>query len=159
MTAMPFSGAAATSDREIVITRLLDAPRELVFKAWTDPVHIGQWWGPRGFTTTTHAMDVRPGGIWRFIMHGPDGVDYPNTIVYTEIVEPERLVYVHGSEENHPDSFDVIVTFDDHDGRTMLTMRLTFPTAAERDHVVAEYGAIEGGNQTVDRLAEYLAAM
>jgi uncharacterized protein YndB with AHSA1/START domain len=91
MTARTSSLAEATTDREIVTTRVFDAPREMVFDAWTDPKHIGQWWGPIGFTTTTHEMDVRPGGVWRFTMHGPDGRDYKNRIVYTEIVRPERL--------------------------------------------------------------------
>lgn len=78
-----------TADREIVISRLIHAPRELVFKVWTDPKHVAHWWGPNGFTNTIHEMDVRPGGVWRFIMHGPDGVDYPNKIVYKEVVKPQ----------------------------------------------------------------------
>lgn len=68
--------------------RTIDAPRDLVFDAWTDPAHVGQWWGPDGFTTTTHEIDIRPGGVWRFTMHGPDGVDYPNEIAFEEIVPP-----------------------------------------------------------------------
>jgi uncharacterized protein YndB with AHSA1/START domain len=89
---------SAPADREMVITRVINAPRALVFKAWTKPAHIGNWWGPRGFTTTTHSMDVRPGGEWRFVMHGPDGTDYQNRIVDLEVVEPERLVYDHFGE-------------------------------------------------------------
>src|SRR5215217_7891459 len=92
------SAGASAADREIVITRVFDAPREMVFSAFTDPEHIGAWWGPKGFTITTHAMDVRPGGEWRFIMHGPDGVDYPNKISYLEIARPERLVYDDGDD-------------------------------------------------------------
>src|SRR2546430_11151240 len=84
--------ATVTSDREILLTRVFDAPRELVFKVWTDPEHVGRWWGPRGFTNTIHEMDVRPGGVWRFTMHGPDGVDYLNRIVFIEVARPERLV-------------------------------------------------------------------
>jgi uncharacterized protein YndB with AHSA1/START domain len=82
------SASSTTADREIVVTRVFDAPRELVFDAFTDPAHISNWWGPDGFTTTTHEMDVRPGGTWRFVMHGPDGVDYDNIIVYREITSP-----------------------------------------------------------------------
>lgn len=82
MTTRASNPAGDTADREIVITRVFDAPREQVFDAWTDSEHVSQWWGPNGFTTTTHEMDVRPGGVWRFIMHGPDGVDYKNRIVY-----------------------------------------------------------------------------
>jgi uncharacterized protein YndB with AHSA1/START domain len=82
-----------TSDREIVFTRTFDAPCELVFEAWTDPKHLMQWWGPNGFTNTIHEINVKPGGIWRFIMHGPDGVNYSNKIIYDEVVAPERLVF------------------------------------------------------------------
>src|ERR1700736_566480 len=86
----------STSDREIVITRSFDAPRELAWEAMTNPKHVVNWWGPRGFTTTIQEMDVRPGGIWQHVMHGPDGTDYPNRSVFKEVVKPERLVFVHG---------------------------------------------------------------
>jgi len=146
-----------TADREIIITRIINAQRELVFRAWTDPEHIGEWWGQTGFTTTIHSMDVRPGGEWRFIMHGPNGMDFPNLVVYIEIVKPEKLVYMHG-DETEPDQFHVTVTFEKVENKkTRLTMYSLFKTAAARDLVVREYGAIEGGNQTVDRLEEYLA--
>jgi len=151
------SAEGSTADREIVTTRLLDAPRERVFEAWTDPRQVGHWWGPTGFTTTIQEMDVRPGGVWRFIMHGPDGVDWPNRVLYHEVVRPERLVYDHGDGEGSDHEFHVTVTFADEGGRTRLTMRSLFPTAAARDYVVREVGAIEGANQTLDRLTEYLA--
>lgn len=148
-----------TADREIVITRLIDAPRELVFDAWTDPQHIGEWFGPDGFTITTHEMDVRPGGVWRFVMHGPDGVDYPNRIAYTEIARPELIAYDHDDDDDPPAvSFKARVTFAERDGKTELTMYSLFPTAAERARVVEEHGAIEGGNQTLARLDAYLSA-
>ena len=150
------TATTAPADREIVITRLLNAPRELVFKAWTDREQIRQWWGPRGFTTTTHEMDVRPGGVWRFVMHGPDGTDYDNKIVYVAIVEPERLVYDHGGDDGAV-QFRATITFVDQGGETVLTMHSLFPSAEERDRVVKEYHAVEGGNQTIDRLEEYLA--
>ncbi|MBI3527485.1 MAG: SRPBCC domain-containing protein [Betaproteobacteria bacterium] len=160
MVAKRSSAAEATSDREIVLTRAFEASRELVWKAWTDPKHINEWWGPRGFTTTTHEIDVRPGGVWRFMMHGPDGVDYPNRIVYLEIVKPERLVYNHSGDGEAEDvQFQVTVTFAEEGGKTRLTLRMLFATAAERDKTVEQYGAIEGGNQTLDRLGEYLAQM
>lgn len=148
--------ATNTADREIVITRVFDAPRELVFDAWIDPKHVASWWGPTGFTTTIHHMDVRPGGEWRFIMHGPDGVDYPNKISYLEIARPERLVYDHG-DEGDPAYFRVTVTFEKLGNKTSLTMRSLFRSAAERDEVVTKYHAIEGGNQTLDRFGEHLA--
>jgi uncharacterized protein YndB with AHSA1/START domain len=147
-----------TSDREIVATRVLDAPRELVFEAWTDPKHVSHWWGPRGFTTTTTEMDVRPGGVWRFVMHGPGGVDYPNKIVFLEVVRPERLVYKHAGEGEAEDvKFHTTATFADQGGKTRLTLRMVFETAAERDNVAERYGAVEGGQQTLERLGEYLA--
>ncbi len=150
------STATNTADREIVITRVFDAPRELVFDAWIDPQHVASWWGPKGFTTTIHHMDVRPGGEWRFIMHGPDGIDYPNKIVYLEIARPERLVYDHG-DEGDPAHFRATVTFEKQGDKTRLTMRSLFRSAAARDEVVTKYHAIEGGNQTLDRFGEHLA--
>jgi uncharacterized protein YndB with AHSA1/START domain len=149
--------STATADREVVITRLFDAPRDTVFSVWTDPAQVGIWWGPTGFTTTTHEMDVRPGGFWRYTMHGPDGRDWPNWIAYSEVARPERLVYAHGGSREEAE-FHVTVTFDEEDGKTRLTMRSLFPTAEARDFVVREHKAVEGGNQTLDRLAEYLRA-
>lgn len=139
--------------RSIVGTRVFDAPRELVFDAWTDLEHIGNWWGPNGFTTTTYEMDVRPGGTWRFVMHGPDGTDYDNEIVYLEVVRPERIVYTHGPAP----IFDVTVTFEQEGRRTRLTMRSVFPSAEVRDQVVEDFGAIDGMNQTLDRFVAELA--
>jgi uncharacterized protein YndB with AHSA1/START domain len=146
----------AMARREIVISRVYDAPRELVFEAFTDLKHIDNWWGPRGFTTTTSQMDVRPGGTWLFMMRGPDGTDYPNLITYHEVSPPERLVYDHGDDRD-PRLFHVTVTFVEQGGKTRLTMRSLFNSAAARDEVVTKYGAIEGGNQTLDRLEEQLA--
>jgi uncharacterized protein YndB with AHSA1/START domain len=149
--------ADTTADREIVISRLIDAPRALVFKAFTHPDHVVQWWGPDGFSTTTREADVRPGGVWRYTMHGPDGTDYPDRIDFREIVEPERLLYDLSSESpDDPSRFQSTVTFEDQGGKTLLTMRLAFETAALRDQVVREHGAIEGGNQTLARLAGHL---
>ena len=147
----------AETDREIVITRLLDAPRELAFQAWTEPQHVAQWWGPNGFTNTIHEMDVRPGGVWRFIMHGPNGVDYPNKAVFIEVKEPERLIFTHGSGAEDDPDFEVTATFVDEGGKTRLTLRQLYTTAAQRDNVASEYHAVEMGNQTFDRFARYLA--
>ena len=149
-----------TADRELVFTRLLNAPRELVFRAWTDPKHLIHWWGPKGFTNTFQEIDVRPGGVWLFIMHGPDGVDYPNRIVYNEIVKPERISYSHDSgNDDDPGQFKTVVTFEKEGNKTRLTMRAIFVSAAERDQVVKEFGAVDGANQTLDRLEEQLAKM
>jgi uncharacterized protein YndB with AHSA1/START domain len=148
------------SARTIVTTRVFDAPRELVFAAWTEPEHLVRWWGPNGFTTTTRSIDVRPGGVWRFVMHGPDGRDYENRITYQEIVRPERLVYSHGGTVDvEPVAFETTVTFEDIGGKTRLTMRAVFPTAAERDRVAKEYGAVEGAQQHLERLAAHLTTM
>lgn len=144
------------SDREIVLTRLIHAPRELVFKVWTEAEHIQQWWGPNGFTNTIHEMSVKPGGIWRFMMHGPNEMNFPNKIVYLEVIKPEKLVYEHGDDNGK--HFDVTVIFEARGNHTLLTMRSLFPTEADRDRVIKEVGAIEGGQQTVDRLQSYLAA-
>jgi uncharacterized protein YndB with AHSA1/START domain len=147
-----------TADREIVISRLINAPRELVFKVWTDPNHIVHWWGPNGFKNTIHDMNVKTGGEWNFIMHGPDGVDYPNKIVYKEVTIPERLVYDHSGDDGEA-SFSVTVTFDEQDGKTYLTMRSLFKTKEERDLVIKDHGAMEGGKQTLNHLEEYLKNM
>lgn len=147
-----------TTDREITITRMFDAPRELVFDAFTDVKHIGNWWGPNGFTTTIQEMNVKVGGKWVYVMHGPDGKDYPNWVKYHEVIRPEKLVYDHGG---HADSnevfFKVTITFTANERKTMVAMRSIFPTKAARDLVVEKYGAIEGGNQTLARLAAHLA--
>ena len=146
-----------TSDREIVISRLFDAPRERVFEAWTIRGQIEKWWGPNGFTTTTEEMDVRPGGRWVFAMHGPDGADYRNWIVYREIVRPERLVYDHG-DGGDAGAFKVAVTFEDQDGKTLVTMTSRFSSAADRESAIQEFGFIEGGRQMLARLAELVAS-
>ena len=109
MTMKDKSSDAGLEARQIVATRILNAPRELVFRVWTEPDHVAKWWGPKGFTNTIHEMDVRPGGVWRLIMHSPDGVDYRNKIIYTEVRKPELLAYTHVSAPK----FDVTVTFVD----------------------------------------------
>jgi len=153
-----------TSDeRAIALTRVYDAPRELVWRAWTDPEHVAQWWGPTGFTTTTKQFDVRPGGQWRFVMHGPDGTDYPNLITYLEVKEPELIRYKHGGEADcEPVNFEVAVRLEKAgaDGeKTRLSIRMSFPSAAARDFVIREYGALEGAKQTFGRLGEYVVRM
>lgn len=148
------------SNRSLVISRIINAPRALVFKVWTDPRHIAQWWGPNGFTNTIKHMNVKVGGEWKFIMHGPDGTDYPNKIVYSEIVYPERLVYMHSDDiEIDPQFFQVTVTFEELDGKTKLTMSTTFSSAEELEKVINEFGALEGGNQTLNKLEEHMKTL
>jgi uncharacterized protein YndB with AHSA1/START domain len=145
--------------RSIIGTRVFDAPRELVFAAFTDPKHLAQWWGPDGFTTTTRSFDFHPGGAWRFVMHGPDGRDYQNRVTYDEIVPPEKLVYRHGGGDDvEPVQFTQTLTFEDlGNGRARLTWHGRFLTPEERARVIREYGADKGLAQTMARLAVFLA--
>lgn len=147
--------ATRFKDREMNFTRFFNAPRTLVFELWTKAEHITKWWGPNGFTTTTHEMNVKPGGVWRFIMHGPDGVDYPNRIEYKEVIKPERLVFDHGSDDD-PKQFEVTVLFNERGNKTELNMRMVFRSRDERNMVIEKFGAIEGNKQTMNRLAVYL---
>jgi uncharacterized protein YndB with AHSA1/START domain len=145
--------------RELVLSRLLNAPPALVFDTWSDPVHVSQWWRPKGFTTTTHEMAFKVGGRWRFTMHGPDGTDYANLVVYTEIVRPERICYDHGDDDRESKpapSFKVRVTFEERGGKTFLTLRMLVESARQLEEM-KKFGAVEGGTQTLDRLEQYLA--
>ncbi len=146
---------ASTADREIFAERVFDAPRDVVWKLWSDPKHIAKWWGPKGFTTTNQEIDVKSGGIWRHVMHGPDGKNYPNKIVYLEVVKPERIVYDH---ESYP-PFRVTVTFEEDGVKTKFTMRMLFETAELRDKTDKQFGAVEGLKQTVGRLEELVTKM
>jgi uncharacterized protein YndB with AHSA1/START domain len=149
---------STATDREIEITRVVSFPRELVWKAWTTPDHLLQWWGPKGFKNTFEEIDVRPGGVWRFVMHGPDGVDYPNLIVFDEIVRPERITFMHGSGDPDERMFRTVATFEAlASNETRITMRLTFDTVEAAD-AVRGY-AVPGGNSTLDSLEEHLASI
>ena len=121
-----------TADREIVITRLLSAPKTLVWDAWTQPEHLVHWYGPDGFSLTSKEMEVKSGGTWEFILHGPDGRDYPNKILFLEVEKPNRLVYKHsGDEDTEPVNFHVTVTFEQEGDKTKLTMYSVFESVAE----------------------------
>jgi len=145
--------------RSLVTTRIFDVPRELVFEAWTHPNHLLHWWGPLGFSITTKSFDFRSGGVWRFVMHGPDGREYQNCIVFDEIAPPERLRFHHEpADEVDRVSHSTLVTFEDEGGCTKLTMHLLFASADERARVIREYGAEEGLAQTVERLWDYVSA-
>ncbi len=137
---------------EIKITRVYDAPVEAVWDAWTDPVQTAKWWGPRGFTLTTHSKDLRVGGHWHYTMHGPDGTDYPNRTVYYEVELYKRLVYDHGATDKTPPLFRVTVTFKEIGEQTEMEMIMALPTpeaAAQTKKFVKD----AGGNGTWDRLA------
>lgn len=153
------SAHAATADREVVVSRVIDAPRELVFEAFTAVRHLSQWWGPDGFTTTTRFFEFRVGGEWDFTMHGPDGTDYPEWISWTEITPPERIEMLHGEYRGDPNAFQSVLTFGADGAATRIEMRTLFPTKDLRDEAVHKYHAIEGGRQTLDSLAGYVTAM
>jgi uncharacterized protein YndB with AHSA1/START domain len=144
-------------DREIVLTRVIDAPIEAVYAAWTTP-DIGRWFGPDGFTCTTHEMEVTVGGRWRFDFVGPDGTLYTNRVVYREIVPGQRLVFDHGSDiDDDPDRFVVTVTFDQQqNGKTVLALRQLHASPGHRAAAIG-FGAVEYGYQTLGKLAAHLA--
>jgi uncharacterized protein YndB with AHSA1/START domain len=148
-----------TSDHEIVVSRIIEGPRRLVFEAFTDARHLGQWWGPNGFTTTTRAFEFRPGGVWDFIMHSPDGAHLPNWIEWREIVPPERIVYLHGESNHDPRAFASTVTLVERGPATEVTMRAVFTTKEQCDEVIEQYGALEGGTQHLGRLAGYVLTL
>jgi len=145
-----------TEDREIVIARVFNAPRDFVFKAFTDRDDVDQWYGPDGFTTTTIDMDVRPGGEWNYLMRHEKYGEFRNRIRYRQVVRPERLQYTHDSGvDGDPSAFEVTVLFEMQGKKTKVTMRSVFRTVAEMEKVKG-YGAIEGGIQTLERLANWL---
>lgn len=139
----------------LIHTRLLDAPRDLVWEVWTSPEHIKEWWGPNGFSLSTKSMTVAPGEIWDFIMHGM-GRDWDNTIEYLEVKRPSLLSYKHSGAENEDYNFSVSVLFEEYEGKTLLTMKSTFKSAAIIDELNRKVNAIEGGKQTLNRLTNYL---
>jgi uncharacterized protein YndB with AHSA1/START domain len=149
------SAAAKRAEPELVITRVFDAPRRLVFNAWTDPDQIAHWWGPQGFITLACEMDVRPGGAWWRRMRSPDGTEHRKRGVYREIVEPERLVFTYASEDEAGNSGHeslVTVTFADLGGKTRLTLHhAAFDTTDARD------AHQHGWTSCLERFADYLA--
>lgn len=145
-----------SNSSDIRITRVYDAPVRAVWDAWTIPEQVEQWWGPRGFTLTTHSKDLRAGGGWRYTMHGPDGVDYPNVATY-HVVEPHaKLVYDHGATDDRPALFRVTVTFSETNGKTTMEMIMSLATP-EAAVATAAFVKRVGGTSTWDRLAEHLA--
>ncbi|MGY8666302.1 SRPBCC family protein [Bradyrhizobium sp. UFLA05-109] len=146
-------------DREIVLSRVIDAPRELVFEAWSDPKHLPQWFGPAGFRIESKEIDVRVGGVWRFDMIGPDGMVYPNRMRFLRIDKPRLIELNHGVDKDEDSGmFRMTVTFDAHGDKTVLTLRQLHPTAAQRETVIG-FGAVELGYQTLDKLAAHVTAL
>ncbi len=147
MAARKNNHAEKTTDREIVSTRVFDSPRELVWKAWTDPNHLKEWWGPNGFTNTFHEFDLRPGGAWKFTMHAPNGKDFHNESIFSEILKPERIVFQHLKPMHQ---FQAIAALDNQAGKTKVTFKMLFETA-EECVVVRKYVAA-ANEENFDRL-------
>lgn len=148
---------AARDGRKLTLSRVVRAPVALVWRAFTEQQHVAHWWGPFGFRNSIDAMDVKPGGSWRFTMHGPDGTDYPNVILFRSVERERRLAFTHGSGRDDDPSFDVEITFEAQGPHTKVTLEQTH-ASAERAEMIARY-AIDGGKQTFTRLSGYLAAM
>jgi len=143
-----------TKDRELLITRTLNAPVELVWEAFTNPEHVANWWGPNGFTNTIYTMDLRPGGLWELVMHGPDGTDYKNKSIYKEIVVNKRIVFNHFN----PD-FTTTIEFEEQGEQTHLRWHMLFESAEEFIQVVKTFKADEGLKQNIEKLIVYLQGM
>ena len=141
-----------TSDRELIITRTLKAPIDLVWEVWTNPEHIANWWGPNGFTNTITTMDVTPGGKWNLVMHGPDGKDYKNESVFKEVILHEKIVYEHVS---YP-KFIATINFHEQGDETAITWHMLFETREQFVNVVKTFKADEGLKQNIEKIEVYL---
>jgi uncharacterized protein YndB with AHSA1/START domain len=157
--------ATISDDRRLELERIFDAPRELVWLAFSDPYHLSQWWGPKGFTNPVCELDLRHGGKWHHVMRGPDGRDYPTDSVFIEVTPPERIVYRNAAADpkifgdNPPPSFIRVITLIDiGNGRTRLTLDAYFDTAANKDAVIRR-GFREGTMESFDKLAAHLLSL
>lgn len=153
MTEPTFGHAWSSSDRELFTSRLMeDTRRERAFAAFSDPSQLARWWGPNGFTNTFQEFDLRPGGSWRFIMHGPDGAQYPNHSEFVQVAPPERVVFNHVSVPQ----FEMTITFDEQEGGTVIGWLQRFESA-EACQRVAKF-AVAANEQNLDRLAAHVAS-
>ncbi|MDE3205259.1 MAG: SRPBCC domain-containing protein [Acidobacteriota bacterium] len=161
MSSTPQGGTAPSTvaDREIVVSRVIAAPAEVVFEAFTEVRHLSQWWGPEGFTTTTETFEFRVGGEWVFVMHGPDGTDYQDWITWTEIAPAQRIVLLHGETRGDPNAFESVLTFTPEGTATRVELRTVFPTAEQRNEAAEKFHAVEGAEQTLGHLGAYVAGM
>jgi len=144
-----------TKDRELIISRKLNAPVDLVWEVWTKPEHIANWWGPNGFTNTITKMDMRPGGEWDLVMHGPDGTDYKNKSVFKEIIPFKKIVYEHISAPK----FITTIDFEEQGGQTFINWHMLFESAEQFMQVVKTFKADEGLKQNIEKLIVYLKGM
>ena len=143
-------------ERELILQREVPFPRDLVWKAMTDPEHVNKWWGPDGFTNEAVSLDFRVGGAWTFDMVGPDGTHYPNHSIFKEITPQARLVFDHGDGARI--WFEATITLQDTGKGTLITVRQLYPSRESRDEVINKYGAIEGGKQHLAKLEAYVKA-
>jgi len=152
------NATSQTRKPDLVLTRVFDAPRELVFQAWTDPKHLAQWFGPHGFTNPFCKVDLRPGGEWRHVMRGPDGTDYPMISIYEEVVAPERLVFLTYVPDKEKPLFEILntATFTAQGGKTKLVFEARIlKSTPEAAPMLA--GMEQGWSQSLERLSSYLA--
>ena len=147
-------------DRETVLSRVIDARRDIVFSAWTDPEHLPNWFGPAGFKIETKEIDIRVGGLWRFDMVAPDGRRYTNRMQFRRIEPPALIEIDHGADDaDDPGQYRMTVTFDEQsDGKTVITLRQLHPTKARRDATIG-FGAVEYGYQTLEKLARHVGSL
>jgi uncharacterized protein YndB with AHSA1/START domain len=149
---MTVTGAKNEPRKSLSISRLVNAPRKLVWKVWTEPEHVRNWWGPDGFSNSITKMDVRTGGMWEFIMHGPDGTDYKIKHVYKEVIQPEKLVLEHVTGP----VFIMTVTFEDRGDHTMVNIHSEFESEEQLKEVIRVFKAEEGMKQNMERMEKYL---
>lgn len=144
-------------DREIVLSRVIEARRDIVFSAWTDPKHLPNWFGPAGFRIETVEIDISVGGLWRFEMIAPDGQRWPSRMQFLKIERPTLIEFDHGADiDNDPGRFRTTLTFDEQsDGKTVITLRQLHPTKTQRDAGIG-FGAVEYGYQTLEKLARHV---
>jgi uncharacterized protein YndB with AHSA1/START domain len=153
------SEASNEADREIVVSRIIEGPRRLVFDAFTSATHLAEWCAPwAGSKITTHAFDFKPGGVWDATIQGPDGKSYPNHWEWTEIVPPERIVWMYSLKKDDPNAVRTTLTLAERGNTTEATLRLVFGSKKERDEKVAKFYAAEGAKQTLESLAAYVAS-
>ena len=146
------SSVQPVAEREIVVSRIIEGPRSVVFDAFTDVAHLSEWWGPKG-TITTRSFEFRPGGVWDATIQSPGGGGaYPNYVVWKEIVKPERIVWLYGTVKDDPHAVETTLTLTDRGASTEATLRLVFSTKEEREQA-AKYNAADGARQSLDRLA------
>jgi len=149
--------AGDEADREIVVSRIIEGPRRLVFDAFTSATHLAQWCAPKGGRISTRAFDFTPGGVWDATIHRPDGSEYPHHFLWKEISPPERIVWMYGMGKDDPHPTKTILTLDDRGATTEATLRLVFGSKEERDEKTAKYHAAQGAKLALESLAAYVA--